>query len=64
MIDYHHTPEQAAILALLDRVEALERQVERLTSQVDPRAEQLTRATATRVLTAIPPKGWKREARP
>lgn len=64
MVEVTHTPEQAAILALLDRVQTLEREVRRLTAIVDPRAGQLTRATSTRVLTAIPPKGWKREARP
>lgn len=52
-----HTPEQAAIITLMDRVEALERQIVQLTRQVAIRA-------TSRRLTATPPTGWQREARP
>lgn len=51
-----HTPEQAAILALLDRVQALEEQVQRLTIALAVQAEAPVFAIPRR-LTANPDRG-------
>jgi hypothetical protein len=59
-----HTPEQAAILMLLDRLEVLEDKVERLMQKLEDRAARNLAPRQTRVLTAQPPKGWKPEVRP
>jgi len=51
-----HTPEQAAILQLLDRLEVLEGRIDRLTEKLADHAARDQEPRQTRVLTAIPPR--------